>query len=200
MNYKTLLRKTCSVVVNSRQYVNRLDRPRHLVFDREAKRRQQERAVLDPEHKIYDYLKEEVGYRLFDNLYDIQRRFSKIVEIGCGKGFFSRHLTPDLTDEVIMCDSSSLVLENSSSPAEGVRCIKKVMDEEEFLFEPNSVDLVVSCLSLHWVNDLPGAFSRILSALKQDGAFLGSLFGAETLYEMRYISNEKSYEISWLAI
>ena len=185
MNSRVFSRKIRSAASICRHYATSLDKPRHFVFDREAKRRQRERAILDPEHKLYDYLKEEVGYRLFDNLYDIQRRFSHIVEIGCGKGFFSRHLTSELTDSVTMCDSSSLVLESSSSPAEGVRCVKKVMDEEEFFFEPNSLDLVVSCLSLHWVNDLPGTFTRVLSALKQDGAFLGSLFGAETLYEMR---------------
>ena len=185
MNIRTVLRRVPRSVVHNRRHASSLDKPRHFVFDRETKRKQRERAILEPDHKLYDYLKEEVGNRLFDNLYDIQKRFDKIVEIGCGKGFFSRHLTSDLTNEVVMCDSSPLVLENSSSPTEGVRCIKKVMDEEELTFEPNSINLIVSCLSLHWVNDLPGAFSKILSSLEKDGAFMGSMFGGETLYEMR---------------
>ena len=32
-----------------------------------------------------------------------------------------------------------------------------VCDEEELPFEENSQDAIMSCLSLHWVNDLPGA-------------------------------------------
>lgn len=52
-------------------------------------------------------------------------------------------------------------------------------------FEENSLDLVVSSLSLHWVNDLPGCFSSVLKCLKPDGVFMASVFGGETLYELR---------------
>lgn len=54
-----------------------------------------------------------------------------------------------------------------------------------FKFEPNSLDLVISCLNLHWVNDLPRAFKLILTSLKEDGVFLASVFGGDTLYELR---------------
>ncbi|KAJ8962276.1 hypothetical protein NQ318_018255 [Aromia moschata] len=43
----------------------------------------------------------------------------------------------------------------------------------------------MSCLSLHWVNDLPKAFKRILDSLKEDGVFLAAVFGGDTLYELR---------------
>ena len=54
-----------------------------------------------------------------------------------------------------------------------------------FQFEPNSLDLVISSLNLHWVNDLPKAFKRILEGLKQDGVFMAAVFGGDTLYELR---------------
>lgn len=44
---------------------------------------------------------------------------------------------------------------------------------------------MVSSLALHWVNDLPKAFKQILKALKEDGVFLASVFGGDTLYELR---------------
>lgn len=44
---------------------------------------------------------------------------------------------------------------------------------------------MISSLSLHWVNDLPKAFKRILESLKQDGVFLAAVFGGDTLYELR---------------
>lgn len=47
------------------------------------------------------------------------------------------------------------------------------------------MDLVVSNLSLHWVNDVLGCFRAIQKALKPDGVFIGSLFGGDTLYELR---------------
>lgn len=54
-----------------------------------------------------------------------------------------------------------------------------------FQFEPNSLDLVVSSLSLHWVNDLPGCFSSVIKSLKEDGVFLASMYGGESLFELR---------------
>ncbi len=46
-------------------------------------------------------------------------------------------------------------------------------------------DLVVSALSLHAANDLPGVLAQIRRALKPDGLFLAALFGGETLFELR---------------
>jgi len=64
---------------------------------------------------------------------------------------------------------------------------RKVIDEEDVLkvLEPNSQEAIVSCLSLHWVNDLPGALMRIKNALKPDGVFLAAMFGGDTLFELR---------------
>jgi SAM-dependent methyltransferase len=56
--------------------------------------------------------------------------------------------------------------------------------------EPGSVDLVVSLMSLHWSNDLPGALAQIRRALKPDGLFLGTLLGAGTLKELRAVLTE----------
>jgi len=39
--------------------------------------------------------------------------------------------------------------------------------------------------SLHWVNNLPKAFAKVRESLKPDGAFIGSMFGCQTLYELR---------------
>ena len=56
--------------------------------------------------------------------------------------------------------------------------------------EPDSTDLIVSLLSLHWANDLPGALAQIRRALRPDGLFIGTLFGAGTLKELRGVLTE----------
>lgn len=58
-------------------------------------------------------------------------------------------------------------------------------DEELLPFAPQSFDLIVSNLSLHWVNDLPGTLAQIWQALKPEGLFLATLFGGQTLFELR---------------
>lgn len=56
--------------------------------------------------------------------------------------------------------------------------------------EDGRTDLIVSLLSLHWANDLPGALAQIRRALRPDGLFIGCLFGAGTLGELRAVLTE----------
>jgi len=58
-------------------------------------------------------------------------------------------------------------------------------DEEWLPFAAESFDLVVASLSLHWVNDLPGALVQIRRVLRPDGLFLASLPGLGTLQPLR---------------
>ncbi|KAJ8139606.1 hypothetical protein OY671_007183 [Metschnikowia pulcherrima] len=64
-----------------------------------------------------------------------------------------------------------------------------VADEEAFdapeLAESEQFDTVISNLSLHWINDLPQALANINRVLKPDGLFMGTIFGGDTLYELR---------------
>ncbi|CDO68448.1 hypothetical protein BN946_scf184760.g4 [Trametes cinnabarina] len=76
------------------------------------------------------------------------------------------------------------VLDLGSGPVE----VERIHADEENLLQviqPNSQEAIVSCLSLHWVNDLPGVLVQIKEALKPDGVFLGALFGGDTLFELR---------------
>lgn len=159
------------------------------IFDRKAKTLQKERALYHPENELCYYLKDEVGYRLYDNLSDITRKFNTIVDLGCGRGSFAKNVGPETTDELILCESSAKLLEHCAGPKNGVRVKKMVVDEEKLPFTPNSIDAIVSNLSLHWVNDLPFTFYQIFHALKNDGVFLASIFGGETLYELRYVGD-----------
>ncbi len=58
-------------------------------------------------------------------------------------------------------------------------------DAEHLPFADQSFGLIVSTLTLHWANDLPGALVQARRALKPDGLFLATMFGGRTLYELR---------------
>lgn len=68
-------------------------------------------------------------------------------------------------------------------------------DEEALPFAPQSFDLVVSALSLHAVNDLPGALTQIARVLKPDGLFVAALFGGTTLRELRAVLMEAESDV-----
>jgi SAM-dependent methyltransferase len=58
-------------------------------------------------------------------------------------------------------------------------------DVEWLPFAAGSLDLAVSALHLHFVDDLPGTLVQIRRALKPDGLLLASLLGGDTLTELR---------------
>ena len=60
-----------------------------------------------------------------------------------------------------------------------------VCDEDLLPFKEASLNLIVSGLALHRVNDLPGALVQIRRALCPDGLFIGGLLGARSLIELR---------------
>ena len=75
-------------------------------------------------------------------------------------------------------------------------CAAACADEELLPFAAHSLDLVISNLSLHWVNDLPGALAQIRAALRPNGLLLATLFGSETLKELRSALLDAEVEIT----
>ncbi|TFY56434.1 hypothetical protein EVJ58_g7647 [Rhodofomes roseus] len=160
------------------------------VFDRHAKRLQKDRSALregGARSRTVDYVRDEVADRMIERMVDIKRKFKSVLDVGSGSGHFSKLLEPETTQKVVMLDSSKELLHRDPDDAFEVEVERIHADEESLLsvVEPNSQEAVVSCLSLHWVNDLPGVLVQIKETLQPDGVFLGALFGGDTLFELR---------------
>lgn len=160
------------------------------VFDRAAKRKQRDRAVSRDAgvgSRTVDYIRDEVADRMMERLLDIKRKFDTIVDLGSGPGHFSKLLEPEKTRKVLMIDSSETTLNRDPDEEFEVEVERVHADEENLLdvLPRNSQEAIASCLSLHWVNDLPGVLVQIKEALKPDGLFLGAMFGGDTLFELR---------------
>lgn len=153
------------------------------VFNREMKKRQKNWAASLQDGHQYDYLRDEVGSRVADRVYDITRTFPLALDVGAGKSHIAEHLNKDVVERLFLTDVSEKTLKQSRQSEIPTHC---VLADEEFLpFKENTFDLVVSSLSLHWINDLPGALRQIHQVLKPDGVFIGAMVGGETLYELR---------------
>jgi NADH dehydrogenase [ubiquinone] 1 alpha subcomplex assembly factor 5 len=83
--------------------------------------------------------------------------------------------------------SSSLLHRDAALPFNASLDLTRhvLADEESLPFGPNTFDMVLSSLSLHWINDLPGVLSQINSVLKPDSPFIGAMLGGDTLFELR---------------
>ena len=144
------------------------------VFDRADVRRHRDRAARTVDGVAA--ILRDAADRLLDRLDDTTRRFTRALDIG-GRGVVAP-LLRERGIEVVGCDLSPAMAARAGALA--------VCADEEFLpFAPASFDLVVASLSLHWVNDLPGALIQIRAALAPDGLFLASLPALGTLGELR---------------
>ncbi|MBA0602792.1 hypothetical protein Gorai_002959, partial [Gossypium raimondii] len=98
-----------------------------------------------------------------------------------GRGAIQKFIMMDTSYDMLkLCKSSQL-----DSGNENIETSYVVGDEEFLPIKESSVDLVISCLGLHWTNDLPGAMIQCKLALKPDGLFLAAILGGETLKELR---------------
>ncbi len=161
------------------------------VFDRKLVQRRRDRAAqrLDD----HDFLYMEGAERLCDRLLDINRHFSTGLDLGCHGGEMAGVLkTLGRINTLVQADLS----QGMASRAKVRASIPSVVADEELLpFALNAFDIVVSNLSLHWVNDLPGALAQIRMALKPDGLLLAQIFGGDTLYELRSVLGEAEIEM-----
>ena len=147
------------------------------VFDRALVRRHRERAA--PSVAAHDFLFREAAERLADRLDDTSRRFPLALDLGSRAGAFDAvRGGRGGIETLVQCDLAF-------AAAERLRPPRLVLDEEALPFAEGSLDLVVSVLALHWVNDLPGALVQLRRALKPDGLFLGAMLGGRTLGELR---------------
>lgn len=60
-----------------------------------------------------------------------------------------------------------------------------VPDDEILSLRPGAHDLVIHALALHWAEDPVGQLVQAARALREDGLFVGVLFGGQTLSELR---------------
>lgn len=52
------------------------------IFDRKTKILQKERSAQQEDYHLYEYVREEIGWRTADRIFDIKRTFKNAVELG----------------------------------------------------------------------------------------------------------------------
>ena len=151
-----------------------------LIFDRALHARRLTRAAGS--FSEADFLKRRAAGDLVQRLEAINRRFERAADLGARDGTFANALASSPAANKIGLLAQSDLSAAMLARAGGARL---AADEERLPFAPASLDLIVSSLALHWVNDLVGALIQIRLALAPDGLFLGAMLGGATLTELR---------------
>ena len=149
----------------------------HDIFDRRlliARRNRAADGAAD-----HDFLLARVADDLLELLSAIKRIFPVALDLGAHHGLIGRRLRglPGV-EMVIDMEAAARLLAQCGGP-------RVQADEEALPFADESLDLVVSGLALHFVNDLPGTLLQVRRLLKPDGLLLVAMLGGATLHELR---------------
>jgi SAM-dependent methyltransferase len=152
-----------------------------MLFDRKLLAVRRNRAAKG--FRAVSFLKDRAVDDVCERLDFINRRFELALDIGSQGGFLAAAIARhgNLLDKIgslAECDLSPVMLAQSGGTG-------FVADEDHMPLAPLSLDLIVSTLGLHWVNDVPGFLAQARLALRPDGLLLLTFLGGRTLQELR---------------
>lgn len=156
---------------------------RHLAeYEREALFQQHISEVLHEKWMLADY-----------------RKYSAILEIGCGTGFLTKLYMGNLAPK-------KLVLNDLCNIPDGLRenlpsgCCFAQGDAEELDLGGEKFDYIVSSSAIQWFENIRSFFRKVYDMLKDDGILVISTFGRKNMNEVTDITgvtlsyhNAKSY-------
>ena len=148
-----------------------------LLFDRRLLRAR--RARFAHEIEAREFLLAYVAREIAERVELMLRPFPLGLDLGAYHGLLGRR--------VAQLPSVGAMIYAESAFAFAALCPRPalVCDEDLLPFKEASLNLIVSGLALHRVNDLPGALIQIKRALLPDGLFMAALLGARALSELR---------------
>lgn len=147
-----------------------------ILFDETLVAARRERALGNGEGAAF--LLDIAARELSERLAVVERHFDDAVELHGGNGATARYAL-----ETGKVGSMRRAETSEAFAVAGGPIVTAGLGEVPL--EPASTNLVLSPLSLHLVNDLPGTLIQIRRALRPDGLLLAAIPGAGTLAEMR---------------
>ena len=124
-----------------------------------------------------DFLMRRIADDFADRLDAVERKFARAAALFCQtSAAFDAIKASGKAGDIVRVEADALFLGDEA----GI-----VAPPETVPFEPQSLDLAVSLLSLQAVNDVPGMLAQIRRTLRPDGLFLAAFAGAGTLAELR---------------
>ena len=161
------------------------------LFDRDLHRLRLDRAAKG--YGAADFLKARAAGDAVERLETIMRTFPLAVDLGARTGAFSAALAQSGANAKV---GALVETDLSARMLAGRGGMRVQVDEERLPFKDESLDMVVSLLSLHWTNDIVGALIQVRQALKPDGLFMGAILGGATLSELRQCLTQAEAELT----
>ncbi len=135
-----------------------------------------QKRLINAQKKLdgYDFLLKRAANSIVEHITDINRQFENIIELG----YRTYHIYEKLKTENNTYIKASIIPSNKADIIYAPEHLP--LDQYK-----GTCDLVICNLHAHHINDVPGFLIQAKHLLKPDGMFIASLFGVETLKELR---------------
>ena len=149
------------------------------------------RRAFELAAKKYDeaaVLQREVATRLVERLEYMLIEPITILDAGAGTGYCTLDLANRYPNaQVVALDIATNMLQQTRSKSNENNTISYLAcDVEHLALADNSVELIVSSLTVQWCNDYIKAFEEFKRVLKPGGSILFTSFGPDALKELRH--------------
>ena len=131
----------------------------------------------------------EILERLLERLEILHQGDARVLDLGSGTGLARSQIQTRYGQEqyfAIDIAEKMLAYANAKFGSQQSVC----GDVESLPYKENSFDLIFSASTLQWCNQIEMAFQEALRILKQNGLFMFSSFGPDTLKELRECFNK----------
>lgn len=148
------------------------------------------RASFDRAAASYDavaILQREVGARLLERLELIKLIPTRLLDMGCGTGELSGQLTRRFKKADLVCLDLAPAMLTTARRKTGWFSKQRFVcgDAESLPLADDSVDMILSNLTVQWCEDLDAVFRECRRVLRPGGLLMFSTLGPDTLKELR---------------
>lgn len=139
------------------------------------------------EYELTAKVQQEIGQRLLERLQYLNMSPKRILDLGCGPGFFSRELARRYPKaQIVGLDLAEVMLMQAQKKQGFWRKWSLVAaDMQQMPFITGSFDLVFSNQVIHWGEDLTQIFRELNRIMNTNACLMFSTLGPDTFKELK---------------